>query len=245
MLVLPQGVSLALKVITKEIELLRQKNLTIALDGHSSSGKSTLAKDIAAILGMVHVDTGAMYRAITLYILQQNISTTNPAEISEALQNIEIKFVLKEGRLVTFLNGQSVEKEIREMKVSERVSEVAAISSIRKFCVAQQRSLAQSNGVVMDGRDIGTVVFPDADAKLFVTASIEVRTQRRHKELLGRGIQIDIEDVQNNLIKRDHIDSSREDSPLKQAKDATIIDTSKLDRGAMLAAALKIIHNRV
>lgn len=245
MFALPHGVSLALKVITKEIELLRTKRLTIALDGHSSSGKSTLAKDIARILEIVHVDTGAMYRAVTLYFLRHDISIDNSSKILDALNNITIEFVKNAQGLETFLNGESVEREIREMSVSERVSDVAAISSVRKFCVTQQKSLAESNGVVMDGRDIGTVVFPDADVKFFVTASIDVRSQRRYKELLERGIKITLEEVRKNLISRDEIDSTREDSPLRQAKDAIIIDTSELDRGAMLASALKIIHNRV
>ena len=231
--------------MTREIELLRNKKLTITLDGHSSSGKSTLAKDLSKLLDIVHVDSGAMYRAVALYFLQNDIDPHNEDLVSKALKKITIDFRKIDDVVLTFLNDQLVEKEIREMQVSEFVSDVAAVSQVRKFLVDQQRKMAQNNGIIMDGRDIGTVVFPNADVKLFVTASHQVRSQRRFDELKSRGLQVKLEVISKNLAKRDNLDSNRKDSPLKQAKDAIVLDTSTLDRGSMLSAAIKIIHNRV
>lgn len=245
MITLPQGISLAIKLVTAEITELKQKNLTIALDGHSSSGKSTLAKDLAKLLDIIHVDSGAMYRAVTYSFIQNDIDFTDDVQLSKALNDIHIEFKMVEQMKCTFLNGVNVESAIREMAVSDKVSEVATIHSVRKFLVAQQRAMAKKTSIIMDGRDIGTVVFPDADVKLFVTADISERSKRRFKELQGRGKDISLSDVSKNLEKRDIIDSTREHSPLVKAGDAVTLDTTNLDRGTMLAEAIKIIHSRV
>jgi len=165
--------------------------------------------------------------------------------IAKALDLINISFRVEDGKNVTMLNGTNVEEQIRTMAVSENVSAIAAISGVRSQMVDQQRSMAQSSGLIMDGRDIGTVVFPQADVKLFVTASTEVRTERRHQELLSKGQDISKAEVRLNLVSRDHIDSTRDDSPLRQAADAVILDTTDMDRQGMLAAALKLIHDKV
>ncbi|MCL4118175.1 UNVERIFIED_CONTAM: hypothetical protein GTU68_003081 [Idotea baltica] len=202
--------------------------MVIALDGHSSSGKSTIAKQIAGLLGYIFVDSGAMYRAVTLYLLDNNIPIDNEELVSDS-------------GMRTMLNDVDVEAEIRTMRVSDQVSPVAAISGVRSYLVRQQRAMAGQQGIVMDGRDIGTVVFPDANVKIFVTASIKVRTVRRYNELRAKGISIDISDVQKNLEERDHIDSTREDSPLQQAQDAVLLDTSDLDPSQQLQKTLEII----
>ncbi len=241
---LPQGVSLAINLLAGKIEQLKSKSLIIAIDGHSSSGKSTLAKDLSSILQFLHIDSGAMYRAVTLYFLRNQVNVTKQEAIDCALCEIVIDFEQIEGHSRTILNGEDVEKQIRSMEVSQTVSDVAAISSVRKFLVMQQRSLSGDHSVIMDGRDIGTVVFPDADVKLFVTASHEVRTQRRFDELVSKGVDISISEVAQNLKNRDHIDSTREDSPLKRANDAIELDTSHLNRGQMVSKALQIIFER-
>jgi len=187
LLTIPQGVALALQVVTEELKQLRNKNLVIALDGHSSSGKSTLSKDISGVLEIPHIDSGAMYRAVTLYCIKEDIDISNESMIAKALDLINISFRVEDGKNVTMLNGTNVEEQIRTMAVSENVSAIAAISGVRSQMVDQQRSMAQSSGLIMDGRDIGTVVFPQADVKLFVTASTEIRTERRHQELLSKG----------------------------------------------------------
>ncbi len=219
--------------------------MVIALDGHSSSGKSTLAKDLSSLLSVSHIDSGAMYRAITLYFIRHNVDINNKSTVAYALESINISFKVVDGKTVTVLNGSVVESDIRTMEVSDLVSDVAAISSVRRYLVSQQRRLADAQSIIMDGRDIGTVVFPEADVKLFVTASIEVRTQRRYDELKARGVEITIDEVRANLTKRDHIDSTREDSPLKQAEDAILLDTGSLDRSAMIASATKMIHEKM
>ena len=210
------------------------KKLTIAIDGLSSCGKSTMAKWLAKSLGYIYVDTGAMYRSVTLYALRRGLFNNDGSVNTDALQaempHINISFQLNEDTKtpVTFLNGENVEKEIRTLEVSSHVSVIAAIGFVRNELVAQQQKMGMNKGVVMDGRDIGTVVFPDAELKLFVTASAQVRAQRRFDELQEKGIPADFNDILNNVESRDRMDSSREVSPLKQAPDAILFDNSTL-----------------
>lgn len=207
-----------------------RSKITIAIDGYSSCGKSTTAKVIAKNLQYAYVDTGAMYRAVTLYFLQNHVSVTNPKEIAEALEQIQIIFKrnpeTQENEI--FLNGLSVAEEIRKMYVSDYVSVVSAIPEVRKALVAQQQKLGKGKGIVMDGRDIGTVVFPDADLKIFMTAEPLIRAQRRQDELLKKGDMVNLDEVLSNLSKRDLIDTTRADSPLKMADDALLLDNSLL-----------------
>lgn len=208
---------------------MQLKKIVIAVDGYSACGKSTTAKQVASVLGYRYIDTGAMYRAVTLYFLEHHISLTNPREISRALQQIHITFKVNSKNLSeTFLNGLNVEKEIRKMRVSENVSAVSAIKEVRVALVEQQRRMGKEKAVVLDGRDIGTVVFPHAELKVFMTADILVRAFRRQKELLERGQLVDLDDVINNLRSRDEIDTTREESPLRQAEDAIVIDTTHI-----------------
>lgn len=211
------------------------KKITIAIDGHSSCGKSTMAKKLAKELGYVYVDTGAMYRAITLYALRNNLMSAETKEINvEALQNVikDIKItqcVNAEGKVETYLNGECVEGEIRQMLVSSCVSPISALGFVREQLVACQQAMGENGGIVMDGRDIGTVVFPNAELKIFVTASSEVRAQRRLAELRGKGDETTtFEEVLKNVEERDYIDSHREVSPLRQADDAKVLDNSEL-----------------
>ncbi|WP_346881569.1 (d)CMP kinase [uncultured Algibacter sp.] len=208
-------------------------NITIAIDGFSSTGKSTVAKQLAKHLGYVYVDTGAMYRAVTYYAMRQGLISKldfNKEALIYQLPNIEIRFKFNEtlGFAEVYLNGENIEKKIRTLEVSSYVSKVAAISQVRLKLVEQQQKLGQNKGVVMDGRDIGTVVFPDAELKLFMTASAEKRAKRRYAELLERGDQVEYEDVLKNVQERDYLDSNRKDSPLMKAKDAIEIDNSNL-----------------
>ena len=211
------------------------KKITIAIDGHSSCGKSTMAKDLAREVGYVYVDTGAMYRCVTLYALRNGIFKDVKGEINEdelrrQMPNIHIsfKFNPETGRPDTYLNGEMVEQEIRTMEVSNHVSPIATLGFVREAMVAQQQQMGKDKGVVMDGRDIGTVVFPDAELKIFVTASAEVRAQRRYDELKGKGMEADYDDILKNVQERDYIDSHREVSPLKQAPDAILLDNSQM-----------------
>lgn len=210
------------------------KKITIAIDGHSSCGKSTMAKDLARRIGYIYVDTGAMYRAVTLYAMRQGLFSETGEIDTERLQqhitDIHITFQLNNetGKPDTYLNGQLVEGEIRGMEVSSRVSLIAAIPFVREAMVAQQQQMGKDKGVVMDGRDIGTVVFPDAELKVFVTASAEVRAERRYKELLGKGEQADYDEILKNVQERDYIDSHREVAPLRPADDAIILDNSHM-----------------
>ena len=220
------------------------KKIIIAIDGASSCGKSTLAKTLAQQLGYVFVDSGAMYRAFTLYLLRNNIALEEDA-ITEALSNIHISFKNIDGKNTAFLNGKNVETDIRTMNISDNVSEVAVLSIVRKFVVAQQKAMSTQKGVVMDGRDTGTVVFPNAELKLFISAAIETRTDRRYKELLDRGFKITRQEVHDNLQKRDHIDSTRQDSPLIRAKDAIGLDTTHLTPTAALEIALRLAKNAI
>lgn len=203
--------------------------LIIAIDGYSACGKSTTARSAARILGYRYIDTGAMYRAVTLYFLEHHVSLTNPREIDKALQQINISFrVNAAGESETFLNGLNVEQAIRELRVAENVSQVSALRAVRIKLVEQQRKIGKQKGVVMDGRDIGTVVFPDADLKFFMTADILVRAMRRQRELLEKDILADLDSVIENLRERDRIDTTRAESPLRQAHDAIVIDTTHL-----------------
>ncbi|MCB0654012.1 MAG: (d)CMP kinase [Saprospiraceae bacterium] len=204
------------------------QKIIIAIDGHSSCGKTTLSKELAMKLGYTYISSGAMYRAITLYFIQHGIDINNPEAVEKALKHITIQFDTSGQENRTLLNGTDVEDEIKEMYVSQKVSPVSAISAVRRFLVLQQRAIGAAKGIVMDGRDIGTVVFPDAELKIFLTASVEERVRRRFEELKMKGIEASPESVRENLISRDHIDSTREDSPLKKADDAIVIDNTFL-----------------
>lgn len=223
------------------------KKITIAIDGHSSCGKSTLAKDLAKKLEYTFVDSGAMYRAVTLHAIRNNFiqnGRVDEEKLEKAISEIEIQFESINGVQHIFLNNKDVTDEIRLPNVSNNVSIVAKLKPVRKKLVQQQRKMGSDGGIIMDGRDIGTVVFPDAELKLFVTASAEVRTERRFEELRANGIEITREEVKNNLIERDHIDSTREISPLMQAKDAIILDNSELTRLQQLELAIDLVNKR-
>jgi cytidylate kinase len=207
--------------------------LIIALDGHSSCGKSTFAKTIAKLLGYIYIDSGAMYRAVTLYAMQNGLivdGKANTDKIAQQLPNIDIEFRFnpQTSQNETYLNGVNVELQIRSLEVSQNVSEISTLKAVRQRLVALQQKMGNNKGIVMDGRDIGTVVFPNADIKLFMTASLEVRAQRRFKELQEKGIAGTLDDVVRNLARRDEIDQSRNESPLKKASDAIILDNSNL-----------------
>lgn len=210
------------------------KKITIAIDGFSSCGKSTMAKDLAKEIGYIYVDTGAMYRSITLYALRNNLfnadGTIREDELEVQMKNINISFQLNKetGRPMTYLNGENVENDIRTMEVSFHVSPIATLAFVRKALVEQQQRMGAEKGIVMDGRDIGTVVFPKAELKIFVTASAEVRAQRRYDELKAKGMEADFEDILKNVQERDYIDSHRETSPLRKAEDALELDNSLL-----------------
>jgi CMP/dCMP kinase len=205
------------------------RKIVIAIDGYSACGKSTTAKEVAKILNYRYIDSGAMYRAVTMYFLEHHVALTNPKEVDKALDSIKISFRTNvQGVSETYLNNLNVEAEIREMRIAERVSEVSALPAVRHAMVAQQRKLGKTHGTVMDGRDIGTVVFPQADLKLFLTADMNVRAYRRQQELLERDELIDLQTIISNLQKRDHIDSTRKESPLRQAEDAILLNTSHI-----------------
>lgn len=220
------------------------KKIIIAIDGYSSCGKSTLAKELAHQLNYIYIDTGAMYRAVTLYFIQHNTDINDPQAVKAALSEISVKFRKIKGQIHTFLNNQDVETEIRSMQVSELVSQVSAVSSVRSFLVRQQQEMGKKKGIVMDGRDIGTVVFPNAELKIFLTASAEIRASRRKLEYDLKGINISLEEVMANLAHRDHIDSTRDDSPLKQADDAVLLDNSHLTRKEQLDWVLNLISEK-
>jgi cytidylate kinase len=210
------------------------KKITIAIDGHSSCGKSTMAKELARRVGYIYVDTGAMYRSVTLYALRNGLflddGTIKTQELEQALDagDIIIEQKLVDGKTTTFLNGENVEREIRTLEVSNRVSPISALGFVRTALVAQQQRMGEQGGIVMDGRDIGTVVFPNAELKIFVTASAEVRAQRRFDELKEKGMPADYDDILKNVQERDYIDSHREVSPLRQADDALLLDNSHM-----------------
>ena len=210
------------------------KKITIAIDGHSSCGKSTMAKDLAREVGYVYVDTGAMYRSVTLYALRHNLfnedGSVKTAELEQQMPqiNISFKFNAETGRPDTYLNNECVEKEIRSLEVSNHVSPIAAVPFVRTAMVAQQQQMGKDKGVVMDGRDIGTTVFPDVELKIFVTASAQVRARRRYDELKAKGMPADFDDILKNVEERDYIDSHREVSPLRKADDAIELDNSNM-----------------
>ena len=223
------------------------KKIIIAIDGFSSCGKSTLAKAMAKALEYVFVDTGAMYRAIALYFLRNNIAFNDNASIEAALNAIELRFKYNSvsQKSDMYLNGENVEQEIREMQVSQKVSEVASIAAVRDFAVAQQQAMGVDKGIVMDGRDIGTVVFPNAALKIFVTADPAIRLERRYQELLQTNPTISKEEVAANLQQRDSMDSTREHSPLKQAEDALVLDNTNLDRAQQFELAMQWAMERI
>ena len=208
--------------------------ITVAIDGYSSTGKSTMAKWLAAEVGYRYIDSGAMYRAVTLYAMRNRLIDNNrnvdQVRLTEALTSIRIDFCRDGNKQKTLLKGENVENEIRMMDVSSNVSVIAAIPEVRHRLVALQRELGKDGGIVMDGRDIGTTVFPDAQLKVFVTSSAEVRAERRYKELLEKGEKVAYEDVLANVVERDHIDETRDESPLRKADDALLIDNSHLSR---------------
>jgi cytidylate kinase len=223
------------------------KKIIIAIDGFSSCGKSTLAKAMAKALEYVFVDTGAMYRAIALYFLRNNIAFNDNPSIEAALHAIELRFKYNSvsQKSDMYLNGENVEQEIREMQVSQKVSEVASIAAVRDFAVAQQQAMGVDKGIVMDGRDIGTVVFPNAALKIFVTADPAIRLERRYQELLQTNPTISKEEVAANLQQRDSMDSTREHSPLKQAEDALVLDNTNLDRAQQFELAMQWAMDRI
>ncbi len=216
------------------------KKIIITIDGYSSCGKSTLAKQLAKELNYVFVDSGAMYRAITLYFLRNHTDWNISTEVNAALENIHLDFAYNDadGTSDMIMNDENVESLIRDMLVSENVSEVAAVKEVREFAVAQQQKLGEKKGIVMDGRDIGTTVFPNAELKIFVTADPAIRVERRYKELFAKNPHITIEEIRDNLEMRDYIDSNREFSPLRKADDAVVLDNTHFTREEQLAKVL-------
>ncbi len=208
-----------------------EKKINIAIDGHSACGKSTTAKIIAKKLGYIYIDTGAMYRAVTYYFLQKfgKIPLENPQLLEETLQEIHLSFVREEDKVIVTLNGKKLQNEIRTPEISQNVSPVSTLSFVRRFLVKQQQQIAKDKGVVMDGRDICTVVLPDAELKFFMTANSKIRAKRRQDELKESGVDLSLEEIEKNLLERDYIDSNREDSPLTLHPDAIQIDTSNIE----------------
>ena len=227
------------------------KKITIAIDGFSSCGKSTMAKMLAKEVGYIYVDTGAMYRAVTLFAMRNGMiapnGEVNRDELKQKMQTLRVEFKLNEqtGRAETYLNGENVENEIRGMEVSSHVSAIAAIDFVRTALVEQQQRMGRDKGIVMDGRDIGTVVFPDAELKVFVTASAEIRAQRRFDELKGKGVEANFDGILNNVQQRDYIDSHREVSPLRKADDAIELDNGELTIAQQLQWLVERFEERV
>ena len=224
-----------------------EKRIVIAIDGHSSCGKSTVAKELARKLGYIYIDSGAMYRVVTLYALRNGLIKNQAPDVEKllaALKNIRITFKWDEetGRNTTFLNEENVEEEIRQLAVSENVSPISTIAGVRTEMVKQQRENGKNKGIVMDGRDIGTVVFPDAELKIFMTASPEIRAQRRFDELKEKGLTVDFDEILKNVKERDLIDSTREVSPLRKAEDALVLDNSYLTREQQLEWVVKRVN---
>jgi len=224
-----------------------EKKIIITIDGWSSCGKSTLAKQLAKKLGYVYVDSGAMYRAVTLFFLRNHIDWTDNKKVREALENIILEFQknTKTEASEIFLNGENVEYVIRDLIIAEKVSDIAAIKEVREFAVAQQRKMGSKKGIIMDGRDIGTVVFPNAELKIFMTADSSVRVERRFKELYEKNPNITIEEVKANLEMRDYIDSHREISPLKKATDARELDNTNLSEKEQLNKAMSWVKEKI
>ena len=222
------------------------EKIIVTIDGWSSCGKSTLAKQLARKLEYVYIDSGAMYRAITLYFLRNHIDWTDESEVAEALNNIHLTFKVSEhsSQSEIYLNDENVEYLIRDLIVAEKVSDVAAIKAVRAFAVAQQQYMGRNKGIVMDGRDIGTTVFPNAEVKIFMTADSPVRVERRFRELYEKNPNITIEEVKTNLELRDYIDSHREVSPLRKAEDAILLDNTDLTAREQFDIALKLVITR-
>jgi len=223
------------------------KKVIITIDGYSSCGKSTLAKQLAGELDYVYIDSGAMYRAITLYFIQNRVDWNNTDEVKEALRNISLEFVYNPITNVSEinLNGENVEHMIREMLVAEKVSEVAAVKEVREFAVAQQQQMGKQRGIVMDGRDIGTTVFPHAELKIFMTADTAIRVERRYKELYAKNKNITLHEIKENLELRDYIDTNREISPLRKAEDAIILDNSQLSAEEQLRLVMQWVDDAI
>ena len=221
--------------------------IIVTIDGWSSCGKSTLAKQLAKELGYVYIDSGAMYRAITLYFLRNHIDWTDTNEVTNALKDIVIEFLYNETsqQSEAILNGENVEYVIRDLVIAEKVSDVAAIKAVRTFAVAQQQKLGKKKGIVMDGRDIGTTVFPKAELKIFMTADTAIRVERRFKDLYSKNPNVSIEEVKSNLEMRDYIDSNREVSPLRKAKDAIEIDNTNMSMDEQLKIALELAKKKI
>jgi len=223
------------------------EKIIITVDGWSSTGKSTLAKQLAKALGYIYVDSGAMYRAITLYFLRNHVDWTDKKEVIKALKEINIEFHNNAGMESSemYLNGENVEYVIRDLVVAEKVSEIAAIKEVREFAVAQQKKMGKQKGIIMDGRDIGTVVFPRAELKIFMTADSSVRVERRFKELFEKNPNVTIEEVKSNLEMRDYIDSHREISPLKKAKDSMLLDNTNLTQKEQFQKAMEWVQKKI
>ena len=223
------------------------KKIIITIDGWSSCGKSTLAKQLAKALGYIYVDSGAMYRAITLYFLRNHIDWTDTTAVKQALKDISLEFIYnqKSEQSEIYLNGENVEYVIRDLVIAEKVSDVAAIKEVRKYAVAQQQKMGKTRGIVMDGRDIGTVVFPDAELKIFMTADNAVRVERRFQELYEKNPNITIDEVKANLEMRDYIDSHRDVSPLRKAEDALLLDNTNLTEKEQFQKAYKWAQEQI
>jgi cytidylate kinase len=218
------------------------KNIVVAIDGYSSCGKSTLAKALAKKLHFVYVDSGAMYRAVTLYFLRNLVDITSEKAVAEALENIHLDFHARDYETHITLNGEEVSNEIRDMKISEMVSPVSALKKVRTEMVNQQQRMGKTANIVMDGRDIGTTVFPEASLKIFMTADPKVRAERRYKEMIAKGDLISLEEVFENLAHRDFLDTTRTESPLKRAEDAIILDNTELTPEEQLSFALNQVQ---
>ena len=223
------------------------QKIIITIDGWSACGKSTLAKQLSKKLGYLYVDSGAMYRAVTLYFLRNHIDWTDKKEVNKALKNIRLSFIINSKTQASeiYLNDENVEFVIRDLVIAEKVSDIAAIKEVREFAVQQQREMGKDKGIVMDGRDIGTVVFPKAELKIFMTADNAVRVERRFKELFTQNPNITIEEVKANLEMRDYIDSHRKISPLKQAKDAILLDNTNLTEKEQFQKALSLVNKKL
>ncbi|CAA0169017.1 cytidylate kinase [Tenacibaculum maritimum] len=226
------------------------KKITIAIDGFSSTGKSTIAKQLAKKLGYIYVDTGAMYRAVTLYAMNQNFISNDTFDSNDLINNlnhIKLSFLFNEnlGYAEMYLNGKNVEKQIRTIEVSKLVSLVSTISEVRKKLVGAQQEMGKNKGIVMDGRDIGTVVFPNAELKLYMTASADKRAKRRYKELIDRGDKVNYDEILHNVQERDRIDSTRKDSPLLKASDAIEFDNSDMGLEEQFERIMSLVNNRI
>ena len=217
------------------------KNIVVAIDGYSSCGKSTLAKALAKKLNFIYIDSGVMYRAVTLFFLRQNIDLKDQESVINVLSKIQIDFQTSDNQTLITLNNEDVSKEIRQMPVADKVSTVSAIKDVRIEMVKQQQRMGRSGNIVMDGRDIGTVVFPNADLKLFMTADPQIRAERRYNELISKGEKVNMEDIFENLTKRDYQDTTRVESPLIQAEDAVVLDNSHIDETQQLEFAMGYI----